>query len=259
MTATMRSMVLAAALLSATMTPQAQTSDDPYLWLEEVQGDKALAWARERNAATRRQLEAHPRFSAMRERFLEILNSRDRIPYITRQGDWFYNLWRDEKNKRGLWRRTTLAEYRKPQPAWQTVLDLDALAARESENWVWSSASCFGPSYRRCLLSLSRGGADAVVVREFDTVDQRFVDGGFTLPEAKSDVAWIDENTIYVGTDFGPGSLTASGYPRVIKRWRRGQPLAEAATVFEGEAQDVSAWVTVDRTPGFEQIGRAHV
>jgi len=253
MTPTMRSMVLAAALLSATMTAHAQTPDDPYLWLEEVQGEKALAWARERNAAARRQLEAHPRFSAMRERFVEILNSRDRIPYITRQGDWFYNLWRDDKNKRGLWRRTTLAEYRKAAPAWETVLDLDALAARENENWVWSSASCFGPSYRRCLLSLSRGGADAVVVREFDTVDKRFVDGGFTLPEAKTDVAWIDENTIYVGTDFGPGSLTVSGYPRLIKRWRRGQPLAEAATVFEGEAQDVSAWVTVDRTPGYER------
>jgi prolyl oligopeptidase len=246
-------MVLAAALLSATMTPQAQTPDDPHLWLEAVQDEKALSWVRERNAVTRRQLEAHPRFTAMRERFLEILNSRDRIPYVTRQGDWFYNLWRDDKNKRGLWRRTTLAEYRKPQPAWETVLDLDALATREKENWVWSSAACFGPSYRRCLLSLSRGGADAVVMREFDTVDKRFVERGFALPEAKSDVAWIDENTIFVGTDFGPGSLTDSGYPRVIKRWRRGQLLAEAAMVFEGEPQDVAVSVTVDRTPGFER------
>jgi prolyl oligopeptidase len=189
----------------------------------------------------------------MRERFVEILNSRDRIPYVTRHGDWYYNLWRDDKNKRGLWRRTTLDEYRKPLPAWETVLDLDALAARESENWVWARASCFAPSYRRCLLALSRGGADAVVMREFDTVDKRFIDGGFALPEAKSDVTWIDEDTLYVGTDFGPGSLTESGYPRIIKRWRRGQPLVDAVTVFEGETKDVAASVTVDRTPGFER------
>jgi prolyl oligopeptidase len=249
---TLRCLTLAA-LLPAAMTPCAHANDDPYLWLEEVQGEKALAWVRERNAVSRRQLEAHPRFAAMRERFVEILNSRDRIPYVTRHGDWYYNLWRDDKNKRGLWRRTTLDEYRKPLPAWETVLNLDALAARESENWVWARASCFAPSYRRCLLALSRGGADAVVMREFDTVDKRFIDGGFALPEAKSDVTWIDEDTLYVGTDFGPGSLTESGYPRIIKRWRRGQPLVDAVTVFEGETKDVAASVTVDRTPGFER------
>jgi len=172
---------------------------------------------------------------------------------VTRRGAWFYNLWQDAANPRGLWRRTTLAEYRKAQPAWETVLDVDALGAAEGENWVWGGAVCLGPDYRRCLLSLSRGGADAQVVREFDTVTRRFVADGFKLPEAKSDVAWLDIDTVFVGTDFGPGSLTDSGYPRIIKRWRRGQPLADAATVFEAQPGDVAASVHVDPTPGFER------
>lgn len=243
---------------SASPAPPASASaapavDDPFLWLEDVQGERALAWVRDRNAQSRRQLEAHPRFATMKAQFLQVLNSKERIPYVSRQGDHLYNLWQDERNPRGLWRRTTLAEYRKAQPAWETVLDLDALGRAENENWVWKGATCFGPAYQRCLLRLSRGGADAVVVREFDLKSLRFVDGGFTLPEAKTDVEWADADTLYVGTDFGTGSLTDSGYPRVIKRWQRGQPLAEAVTVFEGRPQDVSAWVSVDRTPGFQR------
>ncbi|MEW6707527.1 MAG: prolyl oligopeptidase family serine peptidase [Pseudomonadota bacterium] len=243
---------LALPSLAMSSTPTA-TPDDPYLWLEEVQGDKALAWARERNAESRAQLQAHPRFEATREQLLQILNSKERIPYVSRQGEHLYNLWQDEHHKRGLWRRTTLAEYRKPDPAWETVLDLDALGAAEKENWVWHGAACLGPRYARCLLNLSRGGADAVVVREFDTKAKRFVDGGFRLPEAKTSIDWIDADTVYVATDFGPGSMTNSGYPRIVKRWKRGQPLAEAVTVFEGQAKDVAAFVSVDRTPGFER------
>jgi prolyl oligopeptidase len=248
-----------AALLLPTLntmaqTPPASTTDDPFLWLEEVQGDKALAWVRERNAESQKVLQARPEYEPTRARLLEILNSKERVPMVARRGDWLYNLWQDEKNQRGLWRRTTLAEYRKAQPAWETVIDLDALGAAERENWVWGGSTCLGPDYRRCLISLSRGGADAKVVREFDTVSKRFVDGGFTLPEAKSDVAWADSNTLYVGTDFGPGSMTDSGYPRIVKRWKRGTPLAAAVTVFEGEAKDVAAGVTVDDTPGFQRV-----
>ena len=236
--------------------------DDPYLWLEEVQGERALAWVRERNAQSRAVLEAHPRFAEMRERFLEILDSKEKIPYVSRQGDVLLNLWRDAAHPRGLWRRTSLVSYRQATPAWETVLDLDALASAEKENWVWHGAACFGPAYRRCLISLSRGGADAHVVREFDTQSMRFVeaqDGGFVLPEAKSRVTWADADTLYVGSDFGPGSMTESGYPRIIKRWQRGQPLAAAATVYEGRPQDVSVYAEVDRTPGFERtlFGRA--
>jgi prolyl oligopeptidase len=227
---------------------------DPFAWLEEVQGERALAWVRERNAASQKELTARPEFAPTRSQLLEVLNAKDRIPAVSRRGDWLYNLWQDENHKRGLWRRTTLTEYRKAEPAWDTVIDLDALGAAEKENWVWGGAAVLGPDYRRCLVSLSRGGADAKVVREFDAVTKQFVKDGFTLPEAKSEVDWLDENTIYVGTDFGPGSLTDSGYPRIVKRWKRGTPLAEAVTVFEGEAKDVAVSVSVDRTPGFERI-----
>ena len=232
----------------------AQQTADPYRWLEEVQGERALAWVRERNQAARAVLEAQPRFAAMRDGFRAILDSRDKIPYVTRRGDALYNFWRDAEHPRGLWRRSTLADYRNTAPAWETVIDLDALALAEGENWVWAGATCLAPDYRRCLVSLSRGGADAHVVREFDSASKTFVAGGFELPEAKSDIAWRSADTVYVGTDFGPGSLTDSGYPRVIKRWQRGQPLAAATTLFEGQTQDVAASVQVELTPGFERV-----
>ena len=226
---------------------------DPWLWLEDVQGERALAWVRERNAESRLQLEAWPGFADTRRRILDVLDSRDRIPAIVRRGDFVYNFWQDAEHPRGLWRRTTLAGYRLPQPAWDVVLDLDALGRTEYEIWVWGGALCLGPDYQRCLLRLSRGGADAQVIREFDIGTRRFVADGFQLPEAKSEVAWADAHTLYVGTDFGEGSLTDSGYPRIIKRWTRGQPLAEAVTVFEAQRSDVAASVSVDLTPGHER------
>ncbi len=241
------------AIPSAARAAAPAAPDDPYLWLEEVQGERALEWVRARNAESEAVLRARPEYAPTHALLLGALNSKDRIPEITRRGDFLYNLWRDDTHKRGLWRRTTLAEYRRAQPAWETVLDLDALAAAEGENWVWAGATGLAPAHTRCLVRLSRGGADASVVREFDTVTKRFVDGGFTLPEAKSEVSWIDADTLYVATDFGPGTLTTSGYPRVIKRWQRGTPLVAATTVFEGEASDVSVGVAVYRTPGFER------
>ena len=241
--------------MSQTPTPAASpTPEDPYLWLEEVDSARALGWVRERNAKTEALLQARPGFEARKQAIREVLDSKEQIPYVSRQGAAFYNLWRDAQNPRGLWRRTSLAEFQKPQPAWETVINLDALAKAEGENWVWSGAACLGPSYRRCLLQLSRGGADAVVVREFDTVDKRFVEGGFQVAEAKTSVEWMDKDTVYIGSNFGPGSLTDSGYPRLIKSWRRGQKLADAVTVFEAKSQDVSAFVTVDHTPGFQRI-----
>ena len=228
-------------------------TQDPYLWLEDVLGEGALGWVRERNAESEGLLQAEPGFEALRSSIREVLDSKEQIPYVTRRGDWFYNLWRDAANPRGLWRRATLAEYRKPQPAWDTVIDIDALALAEGENWVWGGTTALAPDYRLALVALSRGGADAQVQREFDTVAKRFVDGGFSLPEAKSSVEWMDADHLYVGSDFGPGSLTDSGYPRVIKRWQRGQPLSAAVTVFEGEQQDVAVSVSVDNTRGHER------
>lgn len=253
-------MALSLTLTTPAMSqPTSAMTQDPYLWLEEVQGERALAWVRARNAESEGLLQARPGFATTKARVREVLDSREQIPYVTRRGEWFYNFWRDADNPRGLWRRTTLAEYRKTKPAWETVIDVDALGKAEKENWVWSRSSCLGPDYRRCLIALSRGGADATVLREFDTVTRTFVNGGFTLPEAKASVEWIDKDRIYVGTDFGAGSLTDSGYPRVIKEWKRGTLLASAVTVFEGQVKDVAAYVSVDPTPGFERttFGRA--
>ncbi len=242
-----------AALAFLTMNTALADTTDPYIWLEDVAGERALNWVRARNAESEHLLEAEPDFAAIRDGIRSVLDSPEQIPYVVRRGDHYYNLWRDAKNPRGLWRRTSLAEYRNPEPAWETVIDLDVLGKAEGENWVWAGADCLGPEYRRCLVRLSRGGADATVVREFDTVEKAFVAGGFALPEAKTDVEWIGANAIYVGTDFGPGSMTDSGYPRMVKRWKRDQPLAEAELVFEAEKQDVAAGVSVDRTPGFER------
>jgi prolyl oligopeptidase len=235
---------------------------DPNLWLEDVQGEAALEWVRAHNDRAQAELCARPEYADFKPRLLALLNSRERIPYVSRVGPHFYNFWQDAQHVRGLWRRTTLASYRQPEPDWDTVLDLDALAAVEGENWVWHGDDVLAPAqpggeWRRCLVSLSRGGADATVVREFDLIDKRFLtaeEGGFFLPEAKSSAGWLDADTLVVGTDFGPGSLTDSGYPRVIKRWHRGTPLSAAITVHEGETSDVSAWVSVDDTPGFERV-----
>jgi len=227
----------------ATMHSNSTAPDaDNYLWLEDVLGEKPLNWVRAHNAVSTGLLKARPEFEPARAKVLEILNSQDKIPYFERIGDFVYNLWTDEAHQRGLWRRTTLADYKRPHPAWETVLDIDALGRAEKESWVWGGVDCLGPTYQRCLLSLSRGGSDAKVVREFDLVTKQFVAGGFELPEAKSEVTWIDKDTLLVGTDFGPGSMTKSGYPRIIKQWTRGTPLTVASTVYEARDEDVYAF-----------------
>ncbi len=226
---------------------------DPYLWLEDVSGERQLAWVGERNADSTRELTRSEGFATLERRLREILDSDARIPFVGKRGPFYYNFWQDARNPRGLWRRTSLEEYRKPEPSWEIVLDLDALAVAEKENWVWHDVTYLDPDCRRCLVSLSRGGADAAVVREFDLTTSSFVGGGFVLPEAKSRVAWRDLDTLFVGTDFGPGSLTRSGYPRLVKEWRRGTPLEEAVTVFEGQPDDVAVHAVRDLTPGFER------
>jgi prolyl oligopeptidase len=229
------------------------TTADSYGWLEDIEGSRSIDWVKKQNAISTKRLKARPEFESSRKKTLELLNSKDKIPYFSRIGNFVYNLWTDEQNQRGLWRRTTIAEYQKPNPAWETVLDIDALGKSEKESWTWGGADCFAPKYQRCLVSLARGGSDANVVREFDLVAKKFIAGGFSLPEAKSDLAWKDENTLYVGTDFGAGSKTRSGYPRVIKEWRRGTPLATAVKVFEVKESDVSASAWVSRVPGYER------
>jgi prolyl oligopeptidase len=227
---------------------------DPRLYLEEVLGESALKWVKEQNAISRKAIEASPNFAQDKHRVLEVLDNKERIPDVTKRGQWYYNLLRDAQYKVGLWRRTTLAEYRKPEPKWEAILDLDALAASEKENWVWAGAQCLAPNYNQCLISLSRGGADAVVVREFDLLTKQFVKNGFTLPEAKTSVTWEDANTLLVGTNFGTqyggSSMTDSGYPRVFVRWLRGTPLTSAKLVYQGKQADVAAFAMTDRKPG---------
>jgi prolyl oligopeptidase len=240
---------------SAAAPVAAGAQADPYLWLEDVEGARALEWVNQRDREAVARFEADPGYEPLRAQFLGLLDSPDRIPYVGRMGGDYYNFWRDAAHPRGLWRRTPLAGYREQAPEWETVLDLDALAGAENENWVWQGADCLRPDspqepYGRCLISLSRGGADAVVVREFDLRERRFVDGGFSLAEAKSTAGWKDLDTIWVGTDFGPGSMTSSGYPRIVKSWRRGTPLAEAQTVFEGQPSDVSVDAESERESG---------
>ena len=227
---------------------------DTHLWLEDVLGEKPLNWVREHNAVSTGLLKARPEFAPARAKVLEILNSKDKIPYFERIGGFVYNLWTDEANQRGLWRRTTLADYQRPNPAWETVLDIDALGQAETESWVWGGADCLGPNYQRCLLSLSRGGSDAKVVREFDLGTRQFVAGGFELPEAKSEVSWIDQDTLLVGTDFGPGSMTKSGYPRIIRQWVRGTALTAAQTVYEAHAEDVYAFAASSQAKGYQWV-----
>ena len=239
--------------------PPPLREEDPYLWLEEVTSDKALAWVKERNAVSQKELEGAPGFADLRTRLRSIYDSKDRIPSVNVQGKFLYNFWKDEAHPRGLWRRTSLAEYKKPAPAWEVVLDVDALGAAEKKSWVWHGSQCLPPKYERCLVSLSPGGSDAEVVREFDAARKAFVVNGFELPEAKSQVSWKDLDTLFVATDFGPGTLTSSGYPRIVKEWKRATPLQEAKLVLEGELADVSvfAYREFDHGKTRDWVGRA--
>jgi prolyl oligopeptidase len=225
---------------------------DPYLWLEDILGEDALDWVRARNEPTVEEFSGDE-FERMRTEALEVLDTDARIPYVRRRGDYLYNFWRDAANPRGLWQRTTLDSYRSDNPDWDVLLDLDELSRVDDKNWVWAGANVIYPEYTRALVSLSRGGSDAAIVREFDMATREFVDDGFALPEAKSQTSWVDPDTLLIGTDFGEGSLTESGYARIVKRWHRGQPVEDAQTVFEGSAGDVIVAAGVDRTPGFER------
>ncbi len=235
------------AALGATMTVErASAQEDPFLWLEEVESERALDWVETQNARSLAELQGDERYEPLFQDAREILNSNARIPYGALRNGYVYNFWQDADNPRGLWRRAALKSYLSDNTEWETVLDIDALAEAEEENWVYKGANCLAPDYDLCLVSLSRGGADAAVEREFKISEKAFVEGGFEIPEAKSSVAWVDADTLLVGSDIGENALTTSGYPRVTRIWKRGTPLADAEIVFEGAAEDVGVWPFTD-------------
>lgn len=256
---------LAAALAFASTAIAAQDTDadDPYIWLEEIQGERALAKVDQWNADTEAVLTAQPEYPLAKAWAKQILDDTRQIALPDAiQGDMVTNLWRDADNPRGLWRIASLDSYMAGAPEWRVLIDVDKLGEDEGQSWVWHGANCLAPEYARCLIALSPGGTDADVVREFDVTTGRFVDGGFSLPEAKSNVAWFDEDTLFVGTDEGDGSLTDSGYPRLVKLWDRGTDFSTARQIAEGEQADISAsgfsvldgdtrWRFVNRSPSF--------
>ena len=217
------------------------TAADPYRWLEDANGDRAMAWVKSENSKTTAVLEKDPRFAGIFKSALTIAQSSDRIPYATFMAGALYNFWRDSTHVRGIWRKTTLASYRTKSPVWTSVLDLDALAKTEKANWVWHGADCVQPAERRCLLSLSDGGEDAVTVREFDLTTRTFPKDGFALPKGKQTVAWSGPDTLFISREWNVGELTASGYPYIVKRLARGGALTAATEMFRGTKTDV--WV----------------
>ena len=246
--------VLAALLASTSLTSvsMAQTApsapafatreaSDPYVWLEDVEGARAMAWVKDHNTHSLGVLQGDPRYEPLHQQALAIVQARDRIPApgFTHDGH-IDNFWQDAQHVRGVWRRTTLDSYKTAEPQWETVLDIDALAEAESANWVYKGSTCLAPEERYCLISLSNGGKDAVTLREFDSVTRSFVEGGFVLPESKGGATWLNKDTLLISRDFGVGTLTNSGYPMIVKRMMRGQSLDQADVLFMGEPTDVS-------------------
>jgi prolyl oligopeptidase len=231
-----------AGLGSIVSAQTATGTEDPFVWLEEIEGEKPLAWAKAENEKTLGVLEKDPRYARFHDEALRILQAKDRIAGVSIRRDGLYNFWQDQDHVRGIWRRTTLESYRTDNPQWETVLDVDALAAAEKANWVYKASVCLPPEGNRCLVQLSNGGKDAAVLREFDTRTKSFVEGGFNLPEARQSVSWIDQNTLLIGRDWGGSTLTASGYPFVLKLLKRGQKLEEAREVYRGSATDTAVF-----------------
>lgn len=236
-----------------------QVSDDKYLWLEDIEGAKALTWVKAHNEKTVSEIKATNKISDLEKEIKEVILAKDRIPMPMLLGKYIYNFWQDEVHVKGIWRRTTIESYRQSEPKWEILLDVDALGKKDNKEWVFKGASCLKPLFNPCLVMLSNGGKDAYEVREFDTQKVEFVEKGFVLPEAKHRLAWRDENHLVIGSDFGKGSLTSSGYPRVLKLWTRGESLDKAPIIFEGQESDVQVypWVTFEKGKNLVHISRS--
>lgn len=239
-------------LLSFPLLLSAEDADDPYLWLEDVEGERALDWVREQNASTFEELTEHSLYEALYDEAYAILTSDTRIPKGEFVGERFHNFWQDESHVRGIWRSTDLESLIAGKPQWETVLSVDVLAELEGENWVYQGIDCIGADSDRCLVELSRGGKDESVFREFSLTKHEFVGEGFYVAEAKSFVTWLDEDNLLLGTDWGEHSLTNSGYPREVRLWRRGTPIDESKSLFRADTVDTLAAPAVYHSDGRE-------
>lgn len=228
---------------------------DPYLWLEDVEGKEALQWVESQNELTKERYSQAETFDETYNYLLDDYNSVDRIPFPSIRGQYIYNFWRDKNNIRGIWRRTSLESYQNDAPEWETVIDVDLLANEENKNWVWRGANCLGPDFKKCLVSLSDGGKDASVLREYDIETKTFVEDGFFAPEAKQYSDWINEDQVLIATDFGEGTLNESGYARQVRLWNRGDNLLSSEILFEGGYQDIFSFPFSEIRPDGNYFG----
>ena len=228
---------------------------DPYLWLEDVEGKEALQWVESQNELTKERYSQAETFNETYNYLLDDYNSVDRIPFPSIRGQYIYNFWRDKNNIRGIWRRTSLESYQNDAPEWETVIDVDLLANEENKNWVWRGANCLGPDFKKCLVSLSDGGKDASVLREYDIETKTFVEDGFFAPEAKQYSDWINEDQVLIATDFGEGTLNESGYARQVRLWNRGDNLLSSEILFEGGYQDIFSFPFSEIRPDGNYFG----
>jgi prolyl oligopeptidase len=225
----------------------AAPDDDPYLWLEEIEGEQAVDFVGRQNARTLEKF-GNAGFARDRDILAAIYDRPDNIPYVTRRGDVLTNFWKDVNNPRGIWRSTTLEEFRKANPKWETLLDVDKLAIEENQDWILTGIQTQSGTHPRAILSLSRGGSDAATLREFDIDARAFVANGFALPEAKGGAQWFDSDTLLLSSAYGEGMTTTSGYARTVRLWRRGTDVDQAPVVFETVAANMAAYCDIDRT-----------
>ena len=224
--------------------------EDPYAWLEEVEGERAISWVKDQNKVSADRLKASPMHSLYKKQALAIMNDKDKLPYVRIRGPYVYNLWRDENSVRGKWRRMPLESYLAGKADWELLLDVDALGKKEAKSYVFKGATCFKPDYERCLLSLSDGGKDSKYLREFDVKTKTFVKDGFQLGEAKGSASWLDQDTVLIASAFNKEDQTASGYGRRLYRWRRGESYDQAKLVLEAEKDDIFVWSSVEHRQG---------
>ena len=236
-----KKLILFLSILTGSLMVKAQ-SEDPYLWLEEVDGKKALEFVDQQNKSTFDKISQQKSYQEIYNKTLDIYNSTDRIIYPNTYGNYVYNFWQDKEHVRGIWRRMTAADYVNGNTAWETLMDLDAMSKRDGEKWVYKGATGLYPKYEKFLVSLSKGGGDASITKEFDVNTKSFIDNGFSIEESKGGASYLDENTLIVSSDFGAGSMTTSGYPRQVKLWKRGTLLKDAKLIFEGDSTDVSSY-----------------